>query len=290
MMVAVRLWKPTDIDYVSSSVEKADWRHTKRDVERCWRFEPNGCFIAEINHKPVGHVFSVNYGKVGWIGLLIVNEEHRQKGIGALLMQTAMNYLRNVGCETIQLEAAEKAIPLYKRLGFVEEFSSLRFKKQLKKDEVFRFSVQSKTVGMRDEDVEATARFDSKFFGANRFRVLHSLYKDYPQLCFVEKERNHIVGYIMGRKITQAYQIGPWVCARENPQATKELFFVCLSAIGSSEIEVRIGVPAPNEMATKLMDKLGFKQVGKSTRMVWGKPRHEGDISGIFGIGGAEKG
>jgi len=289
-MVTVRLWKPADIDYVADSVEQAKWGYTRRDIKRCWRYEPNGCFIAEINHKPVGHVFSINYGKMGWIGLLIVREEHRQKGIGLMLTQMAMEYLRNAGTHTIRLEAVEKAVPLYKRLGFVEEFDSLRFNKQLKQSEGFKSDTKITIVGVDDENLEALARYDSKYFGANRLRVLQSLYKDYPQFCFVARKKHRIAGYIMGRKIQNAYQIGPWVCARENPQVAKDLLFTILSAIESKETEVRIGVPAPNKTGAKLMEKLGFKLVSKSIRMVWGKRKHEGDVTGVYGIGGPEKG
>jgi hypothetical protein len=33
--------------------------------------------MAEVQSKRVGHVFTVGYGKAGWIGLLIVNPENR---------------------------------------------------------------------------------------------------------------------------------------------------------------------------------------------------------------------
>jgi len=290
MIVTVRLWKRTDTNYVADSVEQARWGYTKSDVERCWRCEPNGCFIAEVSHEPVGHVFSINYGKMGWIGLLIVKEEHRQRGIGTLLTRTAMDYLRNAGADTIRLEAVERAVPLYQRLGFVEEFDSLRFSKQLKQGEGFASSIQTTIVGMEEEDLDAVARFDSRYFGANRLRVLNSLYRESPQLCFVARKKNLVAGYIMGRKIPNAYRIGPWVCTNEHQQVASNLLFACINAMDSIETEVRIGAPAPNKAGTKLMEKLGFKLVSKSVRMVWGKRKHQGDVNGVYGIGGPEKG
>jgi len=290
-MVTIRLWKQTDIDYVAESVEQARWGYTRRDIERCWQYEPNGCFIAEINHKPVGHVFSINYGKMGWIGLLIVKEEHRNRGIGTLLTQKAIEQLQKVGVETIRLEAAEKAVPLYKRLGFIEEFDSLRFTKPLKQKESPRLHGQKMIVDrMKERDLVTIAEFDSKYFGVNRLRVLQSLYKDNPQNCFVARERQQIIGYIMSRKIPDAYRIGPWVCAKEKPEAASDLLITCLNAIGEKETEVRIGMPAPNTHGMELMEKLGFQLVGKSIRMVWGKHKHKGDVLGIYGIAGPEKG
>lgn len=89
-------------------------------------YEPTGCFVAEINGKPVGHVFSISYGNFGWIELLIVKAEHRGKG--TLLTKRAINYLLNKGVKTIRLEAVSKRMNLYQKLGFVDEYYSLRFK------------------------------------------------------------------------------------------------------------------------------------------------------------------
>lgn len=290
-MRAIRLWTQADIDFVTECVQRAGWNYIRRDVERCWQYEPKGCFIAELDHEPIGHVFSISYGKIGWIGLLIVKEEHRQKGMGALLTQTAMDYLRNIGAETICLEAVKKAVPLYKRLGFIEEFDSLRFVKPLKQRESPRRSGRKMIVDrIKEKDLETIAMFDSKYFGANRLRVLRSLYKDNPQNCFVAKEKEETIGYIMSRPLPNAYQIGPWVCAREKPKTASYMLLECINALVEKETELRIGMPAPNTNGMELMKELGFQLFGKSVRMVWGKRKHKGDILGIYGIAGPEKG
>jgi predicted N-acetyltransferase YhbS len=101
----IRTWKQTDLTGVVGSVQREGWGHARRDVERCWNLEPNGCFIAESEDKPVGHIFSVLFGEIGWIGLLIVNPEKRGKGIGGALMEATINYLEENGARTIKLEA-----------------------------------------------------------------------------------------------------------------------------------------------------------------------------------------
>jgi len=290
-MVFVRPWTKADVDYVAESVKREGWGYVRRDMERCWQFEPNGCFIAEVQNKPIGHVFSICYRKIGWIGLLVVNPEKRGKGVGAILMQTAIDYLQKVGAETIRLEAVEKAVPLYKRLGFIEEFDSLRFSRLLKQGGSPRLSGQKTIVDRtRERDLETIARFDSKYFGANRLRVLRSLYGDNPQNCFVAKEKQKTMGYIISRQISNAYRIGPWVCSKENPKTATNLLIACINSIEEKETELRLGMPAPNTNGMELMEKSGFQLVGKSVRMVWGKHKHKGDVMGIYGIAGPEKG
>ena len=125
--VSVRAWTESDVECVFQSVARERWGHSRRDVERCWCLEPHGCFVAELESEPVGHVSTICYGKLGWIGLLIVNPEKRGRGIGTTLMQKAVDYLKQAGAETLKLEAEETAVPLYRSLGFKEEFDSLRF-------------------------------------------------------------------------------------------------------------------------------------------------------------------
>ena len=73
------------------------WNVTIEDVRRMFEFEPDGCFMAELEGAPAGHVFSVTYGKLGWIGLLIIKKEFRRMGIARLLMLKANKYLLSRG-------------------------------------------------------------------------------------------------------------------------------------------------------------------------------------------------
>ena len=126
---SIRPFKDEDIDFAYKLDLMEQWNHTINDIKRVLSFEPNGCFMAEIGGESVGHVFSVSYGRLGWIGFLIVKAEYRRRGTGTLLMKRAMNYLLSRKAKTIKLEAVSKIANLYRKLGFVDEFDSLRFTK-----------------------------------------------------------------------------------------------------------------------------------------------------------------
>jgi len=283
--IMIRRWTGADIDYVSESVSREGWGHTRRDVERCWKLEPNGCFIAESENKPVGHVFSVIYGKIGWIGLLIVNPEKRGLGIGAALMEAAISYLEERGARAIKLEAVEKAAPLYRRLGFVDEFDSLRFCGMPKhKDQPRRKGIVSL---IRENDILEIAEFDAQHFGANRLSVLKSLHSDFSQYCFAAKENQHVEGYIMARKTLDGLWIGPWVC---NDSLAQLLSSTLFESMRKEAGYLRLGFPALNENARKLVEESGFQLVGKSIHMIRGDRKNQGDVTRIYGIVGPEKG
>jgi ribosomal-protein-alanine N-acetyltransferase len=128
-MIRIRPLQERDIDFVHQATRKEQWGHTRRDIERCFAYEPTGCFVAENVKQKVGHIFTISYGELGWIGLLIVSPEHRGKGIGTRLMKQATKYLKEKGTKTIGLDAVAEAVPLYERFGFRKAYDSLRFQK-----------------------------------------------------------------------------------------------------------------------------------------------------------------
>jgi GNAT superfamily N-acetyltransferase len=285
--VVIRTWKQADLAYITESIQREGWGHAKRDVERCWSLEPSGCFVAESDGDLVGHVFSVLFGEIGWIGLLIVNPEKRGIGVGAVLMEAAISYLEDRGARTIKLEAVAEAAPLYRRLGFADAFDSLRFhgipQRNVKK------SRKTKTVSvMYEADIAEIAEFDAQYFGSNRLSVLKSLRSDFPQYCFYAKENQRTNGYIMARKTLNGLWLGPWVSI--DSRVAELLFSKLLEAIEKDAKEMRLGFPAVNRNATKLVNKYGFHLVGKSIHMIRGNMKNQGDVMCIYGIGGPEKG
>ena len=284
--ISVRAWTEDDIEYVAKSIAREKWGHTRRDVERCWRWEPEGCFIAESQCGPLGHVSTICYGKLAWIGLLIVGPEKRGKGIGTALMRKALEYLQQVGAETIRLEAEEIAAPLYRSLGFSEEFDSLRF---TRRNHCPHIELSEKEIAkMHSEDVERLTALDSRYFGSLRLRVLKKLFEDYPSHCFVANDGQKLAGYIMARKIQDAFWIGPWVC--ENSTLSRKLLEACMSSIEDENTELRLGFPSPNENMAALAKSKGFEFTGRSLRMVFGMGRHHGIPQRVYGIAGPEKG
>ena len=127
--LSIRPIRENDVEFVYELCKNEGWNYSRKRIERVHNYEPNGCFVAVVNRKRAGHVFSISYGKVGWIGLLIVNNEHRRMGIGTLLMRRAINYLQNLGVETVKLEAVPEIAGLYRKLGFIDGLTPLDLRK-----------------------------------------------------------------------------------------------------------------------------------------------------------------
>lgn len=283
---SVRQFERSDIKFAYESTIIENWNNSKEDIERMFRYNPSGCFIAEVEGKRAGHVFSVKYGKLGWIGLLIVRAEYRGKGIGTSLMKKAVNHLLSREAETVKLEAVPEIASLYRKFGFVDEYDSLRFSGRNRKiTSITCLNVKL----LKKEMLKEIARFDAEYFGANRINVLSRIYLDNSELCFVSYAGAKIVGYVMCCKGEKGYRVGPWVCNPENPQAARELLTRCMETIGEN-VELYAGVLVANKTAVEIMREFGFKQYSRSIRMRLGKELKSEHINGIFSIGGPEKG
>jgi ribosomal protein S18 acetylase RimI-like enzyme len=283
--VTVREFEQGDLDFAYEMLVIEEWNDRREDAERMLDYEPEGCFMAEVNRERAGHIFSISYASLAWIGYVIVKAKYRNRGIATLLMKKALDYLRSKHVQTVKLEAVPEIADLYRKLGFTDEYDSLRL---VGTSRTYDSAKGENVKPMIADEIAEVAMFDEKYFGADRSKVLTKLFQDYPELCFVSHGASGVEGYVMCRRAEFGYKLGPWVCKPENPEAAKRLLLECLSAI-EPESKIFIGAPAPNKTAIEILQKLGFEQHSRSIRMRHGKTLND-RISGIFAIGGPMKG
>jgi ribosomal protein S18 acetylase RimI-like enzyme len=107
---------------------------TRANVLVCLEKDPDGCFVAVEDGRPVGFVFSRTWGGVGWFGTFAVLPEHQNRNIGRALIGASLGYLgqdpgRLIGLET--MTDSPKNLSLYLRQGFQLRFPTLRLAKEL---------------------------------------------------------------------------------------------------------------------------------------------------------------
>lgn len=289
--IKLRQLNENDVDFVFDLCTLENFGYLRRDIKRYVDLEPYGCFLAEIDGKKAGHVFSISYGKLGWIGLLIVHPSFRGKGIGTALTRTAINYLRDKNTKCIKLQAALKAVRLYTRLGFRKEFDSLGFTGKIRTKAFFKpLHLPDNTVKpLVGVDLHRISTFDAQYFGDNRLKVLKFLLKEGRDGCFVAEIKGRLVGYIMSRETQNGYRVGPWICEPNYPEIAEKLFLKCLETFDKNAY-VFLGVPAINPLSVNILRRHQFERTSKSIQMFQGgKPRSE-RVRGVFAIGGPEKG
>lgn len=265
--------------HLAYDIEK--WTTTQSDFQRLIDFTPNGCFIAYSDNTKIGMVSTTIYDNAAWIGSLIVLPEYRGKGIGTMLMEKTIHFLEDNQVETIRLDAVLEVIPLYKKLGFKEEYESLRY------TSFGRERDAQKLKRMEESELADVIFLDKKYTGLKREKVLRRVYLDFPDYNFLIRKNGRAHGFIMAKNLNSVIKIGPWICDPNYPQFADILIGNVINKIASKKIWV--GIPAGNDQSVNILDKLGFSKIGSSMRMCRGKKPIE-DVKGIFGIGSPEKG
>lgn len=107
-------------------------------------------FVAELDGRPVGwlHALTAEYVETGAfvvIGGLVVDSNHRRKGVGSLLMQHVEAWAKAQGCSIVRLSSSTSraaAHQFYQDLGYAKIKTQYSFMKSIDGDgteELLRF-------------------------------------------------------------------------------------------------------------------------------------------------------
>ncbi|MEI8310916.1 MAG: GNAT family N-acetyltransferase, partial [Verrucomicrobiota bacterium] len=117
MSLAVRLMARGDLGFANAVREQAGWNQTPQDWQALLDYSQSLCFVAEENGRPAGTVSVIRYGNcLAWIGMLLVLEECRGRGVGGALLNQALT--ASAGAKSIGLDATPAGRPLYEKNGF----------------------------------------------------------------------------------------------------------------------------------------------------------------------------
>jgi predicted N-acetyltransferase YhbS len=274
MTVSLRLFEPADIPSALEQTRREGWTSCRAWFEIVLAHDPGLCFVASDGGTPVGMITATRFATSAWIGNLIVVPERRRSGLGTLLMEHALGLLSKAGVGTVHLEADPPGMGIYRRLGFVEELESLRFRLPAA-TAVRPPGVTTLTAG----GLADVAAFDRPRYGDDRSRLLRLLF-DRAETSVQGLLDERLAGFAMLVEAGEVMHVGPWV-AGDQPVAA-ELLSACLASANGRE--VRVGIPAPNRAGCDLLRALGCEETAPSMRMVVGECGASGDPTAVYGI------
>ncbi|MEA2071799.1 MAG: GNAT family N-acetyltransferase [Asgard group archaeon] len=290
-----------DLTNIYNVLETTGWGETYDDVLRAFN-NPKCDYLfvyGEQSEQTFGIVLIVNYGKVGFIGHLVVHPEYRNLGIGQELLQQAIDTLLFAGCKTIKLDAVKKALTLYNRLGFEKETTSLRFtyllntKKNLSQLEKLLLEQKKEfhIYPIKENNLHEIIKKDIQLFGADRKEILLSYLTDFPEYCFaIKNQLSNLVGYVFGK-----YQNGS-LYLKAGFGKTKIIIQLLitksyLQAMKNEDFKaINIGILEDCQKGVEILRKLPFKQKQSSIRMYYGESSNATIHKNLFAIGDPAKG
>jgi [ribosomal protein S18]-alanine N-acetyltransferase len=171
------------------------------------------CFVVEdASGRLVGVGSGVGYPPLGFVGNMIVAEDHRRRGVGGAVLENVVTFLEQMGCTRIELFATEDGRPLYARYGFelIEPGSRARLTRAM------AAATSDVAVGDAGADVlDELVAYDAVRFGGERRDLLDLMLNDDARPTLLATRRGAIVGF--GWLRADDERIGPWIS--DDPEA-----------------------------------------------------------------------
>jgi GNAT superfamily N-acetyltransferase len=279
MQVEIRLLFESDIPAAMRLKDAAGWNQTEDDWRRLLMLEPNGCFGAIEDGRLVGTTTTTTYGdELAWIGMVLVDPQHRRQGIAAKLMSVAIDYL-NWKAGTVKLDATALGQPVYERFGFQVE--SL----------IERWSGTGSSHGVEQEGFNGDSlgellALDRIAFNADRSKLIEALVNraSVPPVLMRDAD-GELSGYALARSGTRADYVGPVVA--KDPQQVETLLDQVLSQLHDRRVYIDFNKEC--SAGTGVLSDRGFVKERDLIRMTAGRPGPKTSPL-VVGIAGPEIG
>ncbi len=263
MQIEIRLLFESDIPAAMRLKEAAGWNQTEADWRRLMMLEPNGCFGAIRDGRLVGTTTTTTYGdELAWIGMVLVDPQHRRQGIAAKLMSVALDYL-NGKVGTVKLDATALGQPVYERFGFQAESLVERWSGT-------GHSLHSDVNRIDPDSMNELLVLDQIAFNADRSKLIETLIEgaSVPPVLMRDAD-GALSGYAFARSGTRADYIGPLVA--KEPRKVEILMEQLLSQLGDRRVYVDLN--KESGASTRLLSVRGFVKERDLIRMSAGLPR-----------------
>jgi GNAT superfamily N-acetyltransferase len=260
-----------DVDAGMALSSEAGWNQVGAD----WRlFIETGRAIGvrDAGGRLVGSAATLPYdGPFGFVGMVLVTETWRRRGVATRLVAECMLHLKGIGLIPA-LDATAAGEEVYRRQGFLPQFRFDRWEGT---------SPGRATTGADGADAARLAALDAGAFGAARPRLIEDFLAREGTRVFAEGGE----AFAMVRRGRRAMQAGPVVAADEN--AALRLIERLCSAVGGA---LFIDVPRRWRQIGGWLERQGFGIQRSFARMALGRAEPFGDPARLFAVAGPEFG
>ncbi|SHM99873.1 Acetyltransferase (GNAT) domain-containing protein [Cyclobacterium lianum] len=238
------------------------WNQTEADWKLFLGGDPRLCLVARKEGKTVATVTAFAYDtKLAWIGMMLVQQEFRRRGISKRLMLELIDRLSDR--QTIKLDATPAGQAVYEKLGFRKEYSLFRWTRKPAPFSEQR-GLPASVFPLESVGPGEIASYDTPIFGTNREIVLSHVMATFPEGAYVAKDQERINGFLLSRKGSKYLQLGPMVA--ENDGVAKKLLRSAILEWGTG-MELVLDMASERLEMNSWLKEQGFTQQRELVRM-----------------------
>jgi predicted N-acetyltransferase YhbS len=259
---------------------ESGWNQLEDDWRVFLNSTGSGGFLARKEGRVVGTVAFLCYDVFAWIAMMLVDPQERRSGIGTELMRQALFALKDAAC--VGLDATPAGESLYRRFGFVNDYHLVRAKATI---DTARLEMSAGSARkMNAEDFPAVLRRDREVFGADRGKLLASLFARAPECSWIARYGAEVRGYAFGRPGHLYHHLGPIVA--EDIGTARALVTHCCSELNGRQLA--IDAAELHRDWLNWLRSVGFVEERPFVRMFRRGDRHPGMPAQQYAITGPE--
>jgi ribosomal protein S18 acetylase RimI-like enzyme len=280
-----------DVGAILRLVEEAGWAYTRVEVERLIAAQPGGMLLIRsrgLRRGVLGCVYASAWGRLGFIGLMLVKTSLRGQGLGRRLMLEGLDHLRERGCRSTGLDAVGGAVGFYSKLGFRAAWESLRVSMDTRNDRPREPPLE--VLRATDEDLPTLVAMDRRESGLDRQAILQRLASSEDCRVLMVPGREGPLAFGALRRSKGCLRLGP-VVAVGGEGGEVAARSVVLAALNETYPRLMTAnVPAYNTPARELFVGMGAEEHSPCVRMYLGDAGPAEAPEGVWVLGAAEKG
>ncbi|MGH2445049.1 MAG: GNAT family N-acetyltransferase [Candidatus Limnocylindria bacterium] len=266
---------PNDLPAIAAMREAVGWAVHDWALEAVLRGPHACCLLAVDEADAIGAIGSgMAYGRLGFVGNMIVAEEHRRRGVGSAVLEEIIGFLEGNGCTRLELFATSDGRPLYARHGF--DLAGPSAMARVPRGISLPAQAAMVTEAGR-EAFDDLAAYDAPRFGGDRAPILEMMLTDpaRPMLVARDGDGERIAGFAWVRP--DATRIGPMLA--DSPEVAGALLRVAFERLAEAE-DLTLNLPLANEPGSDWLRGLGIELDPWNGRMARGPqvPRRDETI------------
>ena len=263
---------PADLGVVLDWAATEGWNPGLDDADAFLAADPDGFLLGWDDTTPVAAIAAVRHSdSFGFIGLYIVRDGWRGRGLGLALWQAG---LARLGNRTVGLDGVAAQQATYARAGFAPSHRTVRYHGPV------AARPAADVARVRPEHLPALLALDHAASGVDRVAYLTNWFRDAEHRHTLVLERDgEVQGYGTIRACRSGAKVGP-LHAADPHDATRLLAALAVHAPAGGGLS--LDIPGPNYAGTALARDLGLAPVFETARMFRG-PRPDLDFATVFG-------
>ncbi|MFT0532449.1 GNAT family N-acetyltransferase [Castellaniella hirudinis] len=279
----VRSMRPDEIGFAIQLAAAQGWNPGLHDAAAFQVADPGGFFVGELDGAPIGCISAVRYGADhGFIGLYIMQPEHRSKGYGRVLWDAALSHL---AARSIGLDGVPEQQDNYRKSGFVLAHQNIRY--EYKPAPGRPASADDGVTPLEQLPAEAVQDYDGRCFAAPRAGFLAAWCAQPGTVALAWCNPNGALGGFGAiRPCRIGWKIGPLFA--DDPAVAQRLMDALASQPGVSG-PVYLDVPEINLQAVRLAADRRMRSCFSTARMYRGTAPAI-DFGRVYGVTSFELG